>query len=85
MMTAEIEGQMQRAFWEMHLLISRIVPECAHWVVQVTVAFLVPWLIPEKPNINQGGANVRARNTQAHLGPRIWVNSMAQGLDFHPA
>ena len=28
---------------------------------------------------------VQARNTQAHLGPKIWVNSMAQGFDFHPA
>ena len=28
---------------------------------------------------------VHARNTQAHLGPKIWVNSMPQGLNFHLA
>ena len=77
MMVAEIEGQMQRAFWEMHLLISGIIPKCARWIVRVTVAFPVPWFVPEKPNTNQGGANVWAYNTQAHLGPRTWVNSMA--------
>ena len=28
---------------------------------------------------------VRTRNTQAHLGPRTFVNGMAQGFDFHSA
>ena len=69
----------------MHLLISRIAPKRVRWVVQVTAAFPAPWFVPEKPSTNQGGANVRANDTQVHLGPRMWVNSMAQNLDFHPA
>ena len=41
-MVVEIEGQMQRAFCEMHLLIFGIIPKCARWIVRVTVAFPVP-------------------------------------------
>ena len=54
-MAAEMGGQTQRAFWEMHYLISGTVLKCARWVVQVTAAFLVPWFVPKSQTQIMGG------------------------------